>query len=87
VSLTKCQKKALQCLVDHGGDLSAGRFSEAMGYGAGGRGKMKGRTGASVLKRMQKVGLVRVYDDWFRGAYVTMGEITSLGKQLLQEQP
>ena len=90
MSLTCAQRKALQCIVDHDGEVGAGSFAVLMGYGRPNCAfHMKGQVGASVLKRLQKLGYVRVWDDWIRtGGYVTCAAITPTGRKMLaKDQP
>jgi len=78
--------KALRLINEHE-SVGAGWFAVAMGYHKPGNGgRMKGQTGASVLKRLQARGLVKVWDEWFKGGgYCTLACLTDKGIKALEE--
>ena len=85
--LTPKAIKALACLVAHDGEMGCAQFARAMNYG-GPHSAMRtaGQTGASVLRRLQRHGLVEVWDDWFGGTYVTLARITPKGRDALAKK-
>lgn len=67
------------------GTVSAGFFSNAMGYHKPeNSGRMRGQTGASVLRRLAKRDLVVVWDDWWGNSYVTLARLSDKGKEVLR---
>lgn len=82
--MTDKQLKALRVILAMPGEeTSAKQFAIAMGYHKPkDRGKQMGRTGAAVLKRLQKAGYVVVWDDWGGNGsyYVTMARLTDAGR-------
>lgn len=79
VVVTQKQQKALQ-LISDAGYVTAGWFATQMGYDGH---RVKGRTGAAVLKRLQALGWVQVWDEWYGSAYATTAKLTPAGEQAL----